>query len=172
MGSRSQLLNTRGVRFLVGLWCLSFITLLSVIVVAGLGTASIIATTQSDKPEIAFTEESTGRELKKGAVTASFTNYRSRDGVFLRRRIEDYGSEDKASNELKHLLAKAETIIEKDKKASHGGKQSSHRAVLRWRRPERFDATLAIVWREGRRVYILESSTLEHLRSFEKQVYP
>lgn len=174
---RSHLLNTRGVRFLGLTWPVSLIPLLSVITIAQLGTASVIAIAQSEKTrsngmEIVFTEELTGRMLKKGAITASFSNYRSRDGIFLRRSIEDYESDSKASNEFKSLLAKAKTIIEEGKKVGRDGKQSLDRAVVRWRRPERSDMTLAIIWRDGRRMYILESSSLSHLRSFETQVYP
>jgi len=144
---------------------------------APLRIAPVIAIAQSEKTrsneaEIVFTEELTGRMLKKGAITASFSNYRSRDGIFLRRSIEDYQSDSKASNEFKSLLAKAKTIIEEGKKVGHDGKQSVDRAAVRWRQPERSDTTLAILWRDGRRVYILESSSLRHLRSFEKQVYP
>ncbi len=176
MGSHNQFVNNRGVGLLGVSWQVSFTLFLLVVAIVWLSTPFCLAASQLEKTgsngtEVAFTEELTGRELKKGALTVSFSNYRSSDGIFLRRRIEDYESDSKASNEFKSLLIKAVTIIEEGKKASHDGKQSLDRAVVRWRQPERSDAPLAIVWRDGHKVYILESSTLNHLRSFERQIY-
>jgi|GEM_PF-3695865 hypothetical protein len=125
---------------------------------------------QSVPPDILFREESSGRESKKGALTASFNNYRSSDGVFLRRRIEEFESDQQAAREIRVLRAQGETIPE-SKQPENKSKPLSDRIVLRWTHPERSDTKFAILWREGRNVYVLESSSLPHLKAFEQQVY-
>lgn len=125
---------------------------------------------QGVPPDVQFREESSGRESKKGAITASFSNYRSSDGVFLRRRIEEFESDEQAAREVRGLHTQGEIIAE-SKRPENKSRHITDRTVLRWIHPERTDTKLAIFWREGRSVYVLESSSLPHLEAFEQQVY-
>jgi len=125
-----------------------------VILLPRLVTCPIIAAQQSQKAE------------------SEYTGNRVHGGIERQRG-------EKGDDYVLHKLQVARRCVSsKEDRAVRVGQQSIKRTQITARKgrnnrhPKRSDTTLAILWRDGRSVYILESSTLHHLRSFERQVYP
>jgi hypothetical protein len=126
---------------------------------------------QADKTDlIRFKELASGRARWPGAVTASFTNYESADGVRVRRIIASYGTMAAALGAREKILAggsPAENAAEFDREL----KNSRRHTLVHYRSP-RNGMQWAVVWTEGPTLFLLESTSVRHLRSIEMQVYP
>lgn len=120
--------------------------------------------------EITFKELTSGRARWSGATTASFTNYESGDRVKIRRIIASYNTMEAALRARDKILARgspAEEGAAFDRELKDGMKH----ALVSYRNP-RGGMKCAVVWTQGSTLFLLESTSVQHLRSFEMQVYP
>ena len=113
-----------------------------------------------------------GRGLKKGAIEVSFTRVKSDDGVLVEWRTETYRSATRVQREIQEVISKAASVVERTTKLSLDGKPIGERAVLMVPASRAQEAQAVVVWTDGPKLYVLESSSLRHVLAFEKQLYP
>lgn len=122
--------------------------------------------------EIVFTRLSRGRRPARGAITAAYGKYRAADGVMVETCTALYRSAEKADAEMRSVITKAVSVIEKDTKKNHDGEATGQRAVLLTRDPRYRDPQAMIVWTDGKYLRSIQSSSKRHALALESQLFP
>lgn len=123
----------------------------------------------ADSREIRFTLDKTVRANRTGALWVDMFVYTADDGTGVTSSTEEYTSADRATEYLQSLVKAATRVISRTLKSDSEGRTLGEKVVLRVRWNSQPVALL--VWREGRQVHMIYSSSLDHVLAFEAQHY-
>ncbi len=106
-----------------------------------------------------------GSDSRKG-VESDIAEWKAADGVLVIRSVQHHPSPRAAKVAMRHLVRKADKVIDQGTKQDRQGNTTGERAVLmahRWRGEVR----AVIVWLDGPELYLIESTSLQDALEFE-----
>lgn len=121
--------------------------------------------------EIRFTYVMAGRASKAGSVQVSFGRYKSEDGHMAERRVESHKSAEEAKAEMLRMIRAALRIVERCQTFDEQGEVTRERVVLLARVRTSEQPEVFIVWTQGPKLHVLQSDSLPHVLSLERQLY-
>lgn len=121
--------------------------------------------------EIRFTYIMAGRAGRAGSVQVSFERYQSEDGHMVERHVESHESAEKARAEMWRMIRGASMIVERCQTLDERGEITRERVVFVTQVRTSAQPKIFIVWTQGPKLHVLQSDSLPHVLSLERQLY-
>jgi hypothetical protein len=108
----------------------------------------------------------------EGGGQFSFDSFKSQDGVFVQRRVENYESVGRAHKRLGVMLHDAIKVIDHGPKRPLQGTKTGERWKVSFRYAGTEKPVFLVFWQDGDAIYILQSNSLVHVQALEDWIYP